>query len=220
MSYQVSFCFWLLTYEQNVAQELNKCVFDACRNNKLSLVIGSTTLFPSWLKLRSRQWKKKWYASSLPLSEYDCFPPLFLFSGSWLVTRTSSPKHPLTISLPCLLLNYYRLWRISRNASGRMKTLAETSSFWRKNLPLIFEILRMSRRGFFFLHDKSYPVCSGHTTNTCQSWRRDTYRGHLSMNRMISGKRTLLNWMRRTMNNSSQFKPTICHLIGLLIYFL
>jgi len=47
MSYQVSFCFWLLTYEQNVAQELNKCAFDACRNNKLSLVIGSTTLFPS-----------------------------------------------------------------------------------------------------------------------------------------------------------------------------
>jgi len=34
MSYQVSFCFWLLTYEQNIAQQLNKYVFEICERKK------------------------------------------------------------------------------------------------------------------------------------------------------------------------------------------
>lgn len=31
MSYQVGFCFWLLSFEQNIAQEINKYVSDLLR---------------------------------------------------------------------------------------------------------------------------------------------------------------------------------------------
>lgn len=148
MSYQVSFCFWLLTYEQNIAQQLNKCVFDLCRKkHELNFVIESTTSSLSWLKLPSQRWRKKWYVSSLPLSEYDSFPGSSFF-WEYLMDhdfcyRTLSPKHLLTISLPCLSLNFYHLWKISRNANGQMRILVETFSFWRKNWPLISRILRM-----------------------------------------------------------------------------
>jgi len=114
---------------------------------ELNFVIESTTSSLFWLKPPSRRWRKKWYVSSLPLSEYDSFPPLLFF---WEYSmdhdfcyRTLSPKHLLTISLLCLSLSFYRLWKISRNANGQMRTLVETFSFWRKNWPLISRILRM-----------------------------------------------------------------------------
>lgn len=177
---------------------------------ELNFVIESTTSSLFWLKPPSRRWRKKWYVSSLPLSEYDSFPPLLFF---WEYSmdhdfcyRTLSPKHLLTISLLCLSLSFYRLWKISRNANGQMRTLVETFSFWRKNWPLISRILRM----FFSLSLITFliwRVCSkGHMMNIYQSWRRDTCRGRPFMNRMTFGKRTLPSWMRRITNNSSQFK--------------
>lgn len=52
MCYQVAFCFWLLTFEQNIAEEINKFVllwtFNRCADWKF---LESLTLFPCSLTL-------------------------------------------------------------------------------------------------------------------------------------------------------------------------
>jgi len=39
MTYQVAFCLWLLTFEANVAQEINKFVLIKLRQGRANLIV-------------------------------------------------------------------------------------------------------------------------------------------------------------------------------------
>ncbi len=71
MQYQVGFCFWLLTFEQEVSEQIQKCVACICLTlHMLDNVIGGLTLYPSSSRWRRTLPRRRLSASSWRLSRY------------------------------------------------------------------------------------------------------------------------------------------------------
>jgi len=109
----------------------------------------------SWSKLPSQRWRKKWYVSSLPLSEYDSFPGssffLGIFDGSWLLLQnlvTKAPSDNLPAMLVAQLLPFVknlsqRKWS-DEDIGGDVQFLKEELTTHFQNLTYVFYFLSLS----------------------------------------------------------------------------
>lgn len=138
MSYQVGFCFWLLTFEQEVAEQIQKYVqmFSIMRVEVTGLPSGASISYHSSSMLPKEPRRRRSFESLWQPSEYV---QKLLFCRSLHFnrrTRTLSRRHHPPTYRPCSSHSSYLSQRISLGGNGQTKISWKTSSIYgRSSVP-------------------------------------------------------------------------------------
>ena len=208
MCYQIGFCFWLLSFEQEIAEQLNKSVMLFPHSAPfLRMYAGNMTSYPSSRTSPKRRSRRKSYVLSSQHLGWVAKRTCRITDPEHLSRQNLVAKAP-SANLPAMLVA--QLLPFVKNLSTRKWTdedIPEDVQYLRDELNARFESLTYANE--YTDVSSTDNGHTGHTTTTHLNLPLVICPGHQSMSPNCSGKRTRQSSTTKITNSSSMLSSTV-----------